>query len=83
MPRNHRCPARGDSGAETDDGVTTDGAMVSQSTGGLKKNYLYLDTCSTEDQMVNPSYLKKIHQAENPLGYILMLDHHRLSRRGT
>ena len=46
-----------------------DGAMVSQSTstGGLKKNYLYLDTCTTEDQMVNPAYLSKIHQVGNPL----------------
>lgn len=38
------------------------GAMVSQSssTGGLKKNYIYLDTCTTEDQMVNLAYLSRI-----------------------
>jgi hypothetical protein len=36
-------------------------------TGGLKKNYLYLDTCTTNDQMVNPAYLSNIHPAEVPL----------------
>ena len=34
---------------------------------GLKRNYLYLNTCTTEDQMVNPSYLTKIHKASKPL----------------
>jgi hypothetical protein len=33
----------------------------------LKKNYLYLDTCSTEDQMVVSTYLTKIHKVEDPL----------------
>jgi hypothetical protein len=42
------------------------GAMISQfksdegtetvRTGGLRKNYLYLDTCTTNDQMANPAY---------------------------
>jgi hypothetical protein len=53
------------------------GAMISQfrqgdkpetvPTGGLKKNYLYLDTCTTNDQMVNPAYLTNIQTAEVPL----------------
>ena len=34
---------------------------------GLKRNYMYLDTCTTEDQMVNPSYLTKIHKASKSL----------------
>jgi hypothetical protein len=36
-------------------------------TGGLRQNYLYLDTCTTNDQMVNPSYLTGVHTAETPL----------------
>lgn len=49
--------------------TNSDGAMVSQSTntGGLKKNYLYLDMCTTEYQIiVNPAYLSKIHQVKTP-----------------
>ena len=33
----------------------------------LHKNYLYLDTYSTKDQMVVPNYLKGIHKESNPL----------------
>eukprot|EP00804_Cyclotella_cryptica_P012650 CCRYP_016917-RA/>CCRYP_016917-RA protein AED:0.45 eAED:0.65 QI:0/0/0/1/0/0/2/0/152 len=33
----------------------------------LKKNYLYLDTCSTKDQMVIPKYLTDIHAVKDPL----------------
>jgi hypothetical protein len=33
----------------------------------LNRNYLYLDTCSTEDQMVAPLYLKGIHLVKDPL----------------
>ena len=48
--------------------IQMDGAMISQvRTGGLKKNYLYLDTCTTNDQMVNPSYLTGVHTAKDPL----------------
>jgi hypothetical protein len=48
---------------------SSEGANISQSTatGGLKKNYLYLDTCTTEDQMVEPAYLKDIHTVPKPL----------------
>jgi hypothetical protein len=35
--------------------------------GGLKRNYLYLGTCTTNDQMVNPDYLSGVHKAENSL----------------
>eukprot|EP00956_Cyclotella_meneghiniana_P000563 scaffold626_cov49-Cyclotella_meneghiniana.AAC.1 len=35
--------------------------------GGLRRNYLYLDTCTTNNQVVNPAYLTDIHQAESPL----------------
>jgi hypothetical protein len=62
------CPKRKEQGG---------GAMISQfrsgekpetiRTGGLKKNYLYLDTCTTNDQMVNPAYLTDIQAAEVPL----------------
>jgi hypothetical protein len=47
----------------------TDGANVSQATktGGIKKNRLYLDTCSTEDFVVNPAYVSNIRKAEHPL----------------
>lgn len=38
-----------------------------QMTSGLKKNYLYLDTCTTNDQMVNPSYLREVHEAKDSL----------------
>eukprot|EP00804_Cyclotella_cryptica_P011280 CCRYP_007764-RB/>CCRYP_007764-RB protein AED:0.31 eAED:0.33 QI:0/0/0/1/1/1/2/0/430 len=33
----------------------------------LKKNPLYLDTCTTEDQMIEPSYLKDIRTADKAL----------------
>jgi hypothetical protein len=33
----------------------------------LKRHYLYLDTCSTEDQMVVPDYLKNIRKVDSPL----------------
>ena len=43
--------------------------MVSQSisTGGLRRNYLYLDTCTTENQMVEGAYLDNIHTVDKPL----------------
>jgi hypothetical protein len=56
--------------------LQTDGAMISQfrdgndamvKTGGLRPSYLYLDTCTTNDQMVNPCYLTGVHTAEIPL----------------
>ena len=45
------------------------GAIMSQAkvvesaamSGGVKKNYLYADTCSTNDFMVNPTYLTGVH----------------------
>lgn len=48
------------------------GAMISQiksdlKTGGLRKNYLYLDTCSTINQVVNQAYLTGVHTSEEPL----------------
>ena len=48
------------------------GAMISQvksdpRTGGLHRNYLYLDTCSTINQMVNQAYLSGVHVAKEPL----------------
>ncbi len=33
----------------------------------LKKNFLYLDTCTTEDQMIEPSYLRDIRTADKAL----------------
>jgi hypothetical protein len=60
-----------------------DGAMISQfrdsenalvKTGGLRPNYLYLDTCTTNDQMVNPSYLTGVHTTEAPLRQKFWLD---------
>ena len=51
-----------------------DGAMVSQvyngdhtKTGGLVRTRLYLDTCTTDDQMANPAYLTGVHKADKPL----------------
>ena len=35
--------------------------------GGLCRNYLYLDTCSTINQMVNQAYLSGVHVAKEPL----------------
>lgn len=35
--------------------------------GGLRPNYLYLDTCTTNNQVVNPAYLTDIHKAESAL----------------
>ena len=47
------------------------GQMIFQDDEGkgqsLNRNYLYLDTCSTEDQMVVPHYLNNIHTVEHPL----------------
>ena len=34
---------------------------------GLKKLHLYLDTCTTDDQVVDPSYLTKLHKSKNAL----------------
>ena len=34
---------------------------------GLKRNYLYLDTCTTDDQMVNSNYLTKLHKSPKAL----------------
>ena len=36
-------------------------------TGGLKKSYLYLDTCTTNDQLVDATYLTKVHKAVKSL----------------
>jgi hypothetical protein len=36
-------------------------------TGGIKKNYLYADTCSTNDFMVNPAYLTGVHTVDDQL----------------
>lgn len=36
-------------------------------TTGLRKNWLYLDTCTTHNQCVNSVYLSGIHEAINPL----------------
>ena len=52
-----------------------DGATISQvrdgesavKTGGVKKNYLYADTRSTNDFMVNPAYLTGVHTVKEPL----------------
>ena len=33
----------------------------------LKENYLYLDTCSTDDFMCNPSYLTGVHKSSKAL----------------
>eukprot|EP00956_Cyclotella_meneghiniana_P042120 scaffold248363_cov77-Cyclotella_meneghiniana.AAC.3 len=49
-----------------------DGALISQlkkciRSGGLRRNYLYLDTCTTNNQVVNPAYLKGVHKADTPL----------------
>lgn len=53
----------------------SDGGMLFQggrlkargSKGGLKSNYLYLDTCTTEDVMSRPEYLSGIHNLATPL----------------
>ncbi len=34
---------------------------------GIKKMYLYLDTCTTDGQVVDPSYLTKLHKSKNAL----------------
>ena len=48
-----------------------DGAMISQvkgdSSGGLNKHYLYLDTCTTNDQVVVKEYLQDVCDAPAPL----------------
>ena len=33
----------------------------------LNHNYLYVDTCTSDDQMVNPTVLSKIHKVAKPL----------------
>ncbi len=33
----------------------------------LNPDYLYVDTCTTDDQMVNDAHLSRIHQVQNPL----------------
>ena len=33
----------------------------------LNRDYLYLDTCSTNDQMVNSSFLKRLYKVRKPL----------------
>ena len=38
-----------------------------QRRGGIRRNFLYLDTCTTEDQMVSDAYLTKIHTVDKPL----------------
>ena len=55
--------------------IQADGAMILQvqqpektiRSRGLQRNYLYMDTCTTNNQVVDPVYLSKIHTAENPL----------------
>ena len=47
-----------------------DGGMLQQSSGAssmLNPNYLYVDTCTTDDQMVNPTFLSKIHKVSKAL----------------
>ena len=36
-------------------------------TGGLKKSYLYLDTCTTNDQVMDSTYLTNVHEADQAL----------------
>ena len=48
------------------DGIKTTTANRIKSA-GLKKTYLYLDTCTTDDQCVNGDYLSDIHEAAKSL----------------
>ena len=43
------------------------GSLQQTSSGGLKKHFVYIDTCLTEDQMVDRTYMKGIHKVEKPL----------------
>ena len=73
------CPKKQDSVKEEKHGklfLQTDGAMISQArcaegkpiaAGGIRSNRLYLDTCTTNNQFSNPTYLTGIHTAEVPL----------------
>ncbi|KAL7474050.1 hypothetical protein ACHAW6_000048 [Cyclotella cf. meneghiniana] len=63
----NECPKKHDG-----DLLIQHGAMISQvksdpRTGGLRRNYLYLDTCSTINQMVNQAYLSGVHATKEPL----------------
>eukprot|EP00804_Cyclotella_cryptica_P001120 CCRYP_008416-RA/>CCRYP_008416-RA protein AED:0.95 eAED:0.41 QI:0/-1/0/1/-1/1/1/0/146 len=48
----------------------------------LNKNYLYLNTCSTEDQMVVPHYLHDVHTVEHPLTLHTNAGKSETSRKG-
>ena len=52
-------------------GGTRSGQMIFQDDkvkgSSLNKDYLYLDTCSMEDQMTVPHYLEGIHAVDKPL----------------
>jgi hypothetical protein len=45
--------------------VKQDGSEIK--TGGVRRNWLYADTCSTNDFMVNPTYLTGVHAVDEPL----------------
>lgn len=46
------------------------GGMLQQGEGIgslLNPNWVYVDTCTTDDQMINPAYLSNVHEVENRL----------------
>ena len=46
-------------------------------TGGVRCNYLYIDTCSMNDFMVNPAYLTAVHTVDDPLCTTPMAVHNK------
>ena len=48
-------------------GYVEGGLLQQTSSGGLKKHCLYIDTCSTEDQMVDHTYMTGVHKVKKPL----------------
>ena len=74
---------------DDDDGVEKyiDGGALQQARGngsnaGLKSNYLYLDTCTTDDVACNEAYLSKIHKAKKPLRLHTNAGASRLEQQG-
>lgn len=71
-----------------DDGLIEGGSLVQDRetagvrTAGLCKKYLYLDTCTTDDQMADATYLTKIHRVKNPLNLHCNAGTSRTSEKG-
>jgi hypothetical protein len=45
----------------------SDASIAGETVGGLRSNRLYLNTCTTNDQITNPAYLTGVYTDKKPL----------------